>query len=85
MAREEFTDNELIRALVDALEFQNDDDGFIRAEDIADALGWNIDRTRRHLRALLRDDMIEVGRVYRKDLSGRVQPVAAYRLKQGQE
>lgn len=81
MDRKEFTDSELIQALINALELDGDDNGFITSEDIALALDWGVERTRRQLRKLKREGSVEVGRVRRTDLSGRIQPVPAYRLK----
>lgn len=82
--RIEFTENELIQALVNALDFDTGDEfaGFMTARELMKATGLNSGRLNRLIDELMDVGRIEAMRVPRRNRLGDMQKVAAYRLKE---
>lgn len=75
---------ELVAALEQALARQDgDDDGALTVRDLVQETGWTRTAILRGMRSLKEAGALEVIKVFREDLSGRVTRVPAYRLRQG--
>jgi hypothetical protein len=75
------TVNEILDALRDAqVGVAVDESGFFTLAEIRKATGWTLEPTKARLRALKEAGELEVTRVRRESLDGRMMPVPGYRL-----
>lgn len=79
---ESITHDELLQALVDALQPQCDGDGLMTARELEERLGWSQKRTYRALRQLRKAGRLQVIMVRRTRLDGNLQWAPGYRLKE---
>ena len=91
MDRTEFVEDELIQALINALDFDASEDrpaNTWRVEEIKDALAaqgltWSPDRIRKHIRRLIQDGRARVVNIQLMTIAGKRTVVAAYQIDGG--
>ena len=74
-----FSPDELVNALVSALEAPQEESDGLRTVDLRTLLGWSEKRTRKALRKALAQGLITRTTVYIETISGLRVPVVAYR------
>ena len=72
---------EWYEVLVKAFEQPGEADGYKSRRELAELTGLSTYTLDKRLEALIRDDRVQVGKVYRRGVVGLVQRVFAYKLK----
>lgn len=80
MVREEFSEDELIQALINALDLSEGSDGYLTMSEMRRATGLSEHAIRRRLHTLNDRGQLQVRRMPRRNITGAVQATIAYRF-----
>lgn len=80
----ELYEDELIELLINQLQLEEQqDEGFMTMQEIADAAGISMNMAQIKMRRLHRQGMIDVRKVRRMNMAGTYHTVPAYRVRKG--